>query len=271
METELRKICEIGDLQKLVAFFEEHPLFDVNAPLDPSNWTALHTASAYGHTEIVNFLLKMKDIDPNRLTESGDTAIILSIMFMGNIDTNKMLLRDSRVNDVVDKGQTILWYAVKKEDVHLIKWIIILRHKDMMDLEKRGRNWANNKEYTPIEFAEALNRNDIRDLLTRFSRDPVRCRHEVGLDLGITNAKVADLFASLIFLCDNYTSLENELPQTSNPSRFFAIAKKLPMELQMLICHRVYGSAKEIIKSTDSEPAFMALAASFSHQLQLDE
>ena len=46
--------------------------------------------------------------------------------------------------------------------------------------------------------------------------------------------------------------------------RFFAIAVKLPMDLQMVLCHRVVGSMKQNITSTDSEGAFKSLAARMS-------
>ena len=45
-----------------------------------------------------------------------------------------------------------------------------------------------------------------------------------------------------------------------NAIRFFGIAKRLPMEVQMIVCHRVVGSAKDSILSRDSEAAFKALA-----------
>ena len=45
-------------------------------------------------------------------------------------------------------------------------------------------------------------------------------------------------------------------------ARFFTIARQLPLELQMVLCYRVVGSAKEIIPGKDSEVAFKSLAKS---------
>jgi len=43
-------------------------------------------------------------------------------------------------------------------------------------------------------------------------------------------------------------------------TRFFNIARQLPLELQMVLCLRQVGSAKEIIQGKDSEVAFKELA-----------
>ena len=54
------------------------------------------------------------------------------------------------------------------------------------------------------------------------------------------------------------------LASTPNPAdaatRFFTIASKLPMELQMILCHRAVGSMKDSVLSQDSEVAFKSLA-----------
>ena len=41
--------------------------------------------------------------------------------------------------------------------------------------------------------------------------------------------------------------------------RFFAIASQLPLELQMVLCHRAFGSRKDLILIKHSEPAFKKL------------
>ena len=46
----------------------------------------------------------------------------------------------------------------------------------------------------------------------------------------------------------------------NDSERFFSIAHTLPMELQMILCHRAVGSNQEIILSQSSELAFQSLA-----------
>jgi len=49
--------------------------------------------------------------------------------------------------------------------------------------------------------------------------------------------------------------------------QFFAIISMLPMDLQMMLCHRVVNSMKQNIRLKFSEAAFKSLARilSFSH------
>jgi len=68
------------------------------------------------------------------------------------------------------------------------------------------------------------------------------------------------MFALVIFVSD-------ELPQIKETAAiqavgFFSIVRKLPLELQMVLCHRSVGSTKEIIQRRDSEVAFKSLAES---------
>ena len=47
---------------------------------------------------------------------------------------------------------------------------------------------------------------------------------------------------------------------TTPAARFFSIAKRLPLELQMMLCFRQVGSPKEIVPGKESEVAFKELA-----------
>jgi len=49
---------------------------------------------------------------------------------------------------------------------------------------------------------------------------------------------------------------------TTPAARFFSIVRRLPLELQMVLCHIVMGSPKEIIQGKESEVAFKVLARS---------
>jgi len=103
----------------------------------------------------------------------------------------------------------------------------------------------------------------------------------------------AELYAVAVFLCDGPLQIKPALasaathtPATHTPAprtpaaaairklaiaatrnhlastatRFFKIAAKLPMELQMMLCHHVVGSTKQNIHK-DSETAFKSLAS----------
>ena len=92
----------------------------------------------------------------------------------------------------------------------------------------------------------------------------MQTRHQFRVKLGLLDELAAELF---VFLCDDLLQLKPFLPTTTTETataatvRFFAIVLRLPMELQMIFCHHVVGSAKNNILSKDSEIAFKSLAA----------
>jgi len=66
------------------------------------------------------------------------------------------------------------------------------------------------------------------------------------------------MFALVVFFSDE--SLQIKETALTPAAMFFNIAKRLPLELQMVLCCRQVGSAKEIIPRKDSEAAFKSLA-----------
>jgi len=82
--------------------------------------------------------------------------------------------------------------------------------------------------------------------------------------LGLLDELAAEVFALVVFLCDDlFQPKPAALISTSNPAavlRFVVIVRRLPMELQMILCHRVVGSRKQNILHTDSEIAFKSVA-----------
>ena len=86
------------------------------------------------------------------------------------------------------------------------------------------------------------------------------------MKLGFLDEGAADHFALTIFLCDDLLQLKpvSNPAATPNPAasatRFFTITSKLPMDLQMVLCHRVVGSMRQNIFQKDSEAAFKSLA-----------
>jgi hypothetical protein len=120
------------------------------------------------------------------------------------------------------------------------------------------------RDFSAIEIARVRGDTEIVSLLERFTKNQAQIRHEIRVELAIPDALAAELFAMVIFLCDGLLKprskkarLRKNLPETL---RFFGIAQRLPMELQVILCFAVYDSGKERIPSKDSEPAFKSLA-----------
>jgi len=55
----------------------------------------------------------------------------------------------------------------------------------------------------------------------------------------------------------------SEYNRNDGAVRFFCIARKLPLELQMLLCNRVVDSSRQSVLRKHSEPAFKHLARLF--------
>ena len=108
--------------------------------------------------------------------------------------------------------------------------------------------------------------------------NPAQTRHELCVKFGVREALAAEVFALTVFLCDDllqrkpgpnpiaalrFFAIFHFLASNSTAratTRFFTIASKLPVELQMVLCHRVVGSMKPNIPHKDSKAAFKSLA-----------
>ena len=177
----------------------------------------------------------------------------------------EVLLKDPRVDITLgDRNDcSPLWYASRDGILEVIERLIA-SGRDLGDVRnKTGKNF-DSKEYTALEIAREENRTEAAALLQRFITNPAQTRHEIRAKLGMLDELAAEVFALTVFLCDDLLQLKPAAhpahPTAAATTRFFAIASKLPMELQMIICHRVVGSMKQNILHKDSEAAFKSLA-----------
>ena len=143
---------------------------------------------------------------------------------------------------------------------------LIASGRDLGDvMNKKGKYWNDGQEHTALGLARARKKTEVASSLERFMANPTQTRQEVRVKLGVLDELAADLFALTVFLCNDLLRLKSTRGNStrSNPSetrRFFLIAKRLPLELQMILCRRVVGSEKDNILSKDSEVAFKSLA-----------
>ena len=160
-----------------------------------------------------------------------------------------------------------MWKASNEGHYYVIKRLIA-SGRDLGDLNKKGKWWASKNESTAIEAARNGNRpnkTEVVSLLENFMANPIQTRYQIRVELGLRDELAAEVLALTVFLCDdllqlNSTSAAAPNSITTTASRFFVIASKLPMELQMVLCHRVVGSMKQNVLVKDSEVAFKSLA-----------
>ena len=153
------------------------------------------------------------------------------------------MLKDSRVivNEPAIDGHTPLWWAATWGNLDAIKWWIASGRE--MDLGEPG----------DVDKTDA-----IGTLLERFKDNPGVTRHALRVEIGWYDEVAAEMFALVVFVSDGLLQIRDT---ASSPpaARFFKIARKLPLELQMMLCFRQVGSDKEIIPGKESEVAFKEL------------
>ena len=164
------------------------------------------------------------------------------------------MLKDSRVkvNEPKNEGCTPLWRAAFSGFLDVIKWWIASGRE--MDFGTPG-----DVETTDaIGGAKKYGKTEVVTLLERFKENPVATRHVVRAEIGWYDEAAAEMFALVVFVSDGLLQINDSTPAPA--ARFFSIARRLPLELQMVLCHRQVGSDKEIIPGKDSEVAFKSLA-----------
>jgi len=69
-------------------------------------------------------------------------------------------------------------------------------------------------------------------------------------------------FSLVIFFTDGFLRVKSESVSAAAPGveRFLTIASQFPMELQMVLCNRLFDSARNMVLSKHSEPGFLWLA-----------
>jgi len=165
------------------------------------------------------------------------------------------MLKDSRVkvNDSDNDGITPLWVAATFGHLDIIRWWIASGRE--VDLGKPG--YVDKTDV--IGVAKNHGHLEVVTLLERFKSDPSQTRLAMRLELGWYDEAPAEIFALVVFVSDGLLQI-NDTTTPSSAARYFSIARRLRLELQMMLCHRVVGSAKEIIPGKESEVAFKSLA-----------
>jgi len=246
-----------GDSKELAELMRQDPGFKVNIDQEASGWTLLHYACRESsRSAVIPLLLAHPGIDVNVKNRYGCTPFLYACA-NGRTSCVHEMLKDSRVkvNEPSSDGRTPLWWAARYGHVDVIKlWIAFGRE---MDLGKY------------VDFTDAIaagnnhGRTAVVALLERFKNDAAKTRHAMRVDLDWHDDLAAEMFALVVFISDGLlqtkaTGVKVEAKRT----RFFNIARNLPLELQMVLCYRVVGSAKEIIPGKESEVAFKELARS---------
>ena len=242
-----------GDARKLAELIRQDPGFDVNMGVDGRGSTLLHYAcSEDSRSPVIPLLLAHPDIDVN--VKNGESTPFHKACEDGSTSCVRLLLKDSRVkvNEPDKYGRTPLGRAALYGHPDVIKWWIASGRE--MDLGK-PLEWKTDAIGVAMKFGET----EIATLLERFKSDAAKTRHSMRVELGWYDDLAAEIFALVVFVSDGLLQINDTMTNTP-ASRFFNIARQLPLELQMVLCYRLFGTTTEIIAGKESEAAFKCLA-----------
>jgi len=230
----------------------ENPDFDINWRNEQEGGcTALVRACERGHAAVVSVLLAHPSVDVNLKDRYGRSPLA-SACHLGDISCARLLLNDSRVkvNEPDFDGRIALWLATYGKYLDIIKWWIV-SGREMNLSDAMGDTIRTTWEWEKTE---------IVILLQRFEKNPVETRHAMRLELDWYSGAAAGMFALVVFVSDDLLQITATTPTPA--ARFFEIVRQLPLELQMVLCHRLVGSTMEIIPARICEEAFQSLAES---------
>jgi len=247
----MKAAVESGDAKKVAELIRQDPGFDVNKQ-DGAGRTLLHYAClGDSRSAVIPLLLAYHDIDVNLKDIYRHSPFNWACC--GRTSCFRELMKDSRVdvNEPGSYGRTPLWSAAFVGRLDIVKWWIASGRE--MDLGKPG-----DYKTDAIAVAKRRGKAEAVTLLERFKSDAAKTRHAVRVELSWYDEAAAEMFALVVFVSDGLLQVNDTT--LSPAARFFSIAAQLPLELQMVLCYRVMGSAKEIILGKESEAAFKELA-----------
>jgi len=253
-----------GDAKMLAELMRQDPGVNVNEE-DVFGKIPLHYACASGkRSAVIPLLLAHPDIDVNVKDIDGVTPFNLACL-NGLTSCVRPLLLDSRVkvNEPSNEGCTPLFWAAHAGHLDVIKWWIASgREMDLGipgDVDTTDAIGAAKKAMIYRIETERKRQTEVVTLLERFKSDAAQTRYVIRVELGLLDGVAAEMFAMVVFVSDGILQI-NDTKTTTPAARFFKIARRLPLELQMMLCFRLLGSAKEIIPGKYSEAAFKELA-----------
>jgi ankyrin repeat protein len=236
--------------------------------LDPDvNWndrvlTPLHMACLRDYEGVVSLLVRHPGINLEAEGRMGHTPIFSAMVTSpGQKHLYRalriMLRRGANVNHANRLHRTVFWLQCFHGDIDGMA--ALLAERDDVDIDARGMDRAQSRYYTPSEAAKERGHDHAVKFLASYRADPDRVRFRLKLSKEYPDARAAYLFGLVVFFSDGLLSVGGQDP-TGDVSRFFSVAQRLPMELQMILCHRVFDSSLDFVSQKLSEAAFKEIA-----------
>ena len=224
------------------AYYHKNPTMDLQKPA--KNGILLPRACAMNVAWAIDFLLHLPGIEPNAIDGRGCTALSRAAL-EDRAHLVRLLLEDPRVraNQANYPTMNPLYEAVSWGSNEIVELLM-----------------ASGKPLGPMpwEAFQDYNPPGLPALLEQYEADPLgttlRMRRKHNF-----RAPAAQLFALIVYLCDDYFRLR-PATRTTPAARFAFVASRLPMELQMRLCNLAAGFEDHTIPQADVERGFMVMA-----------
>jgi len=204
---------------------------------------------------IVELALRLPEVDVNYLGLPLNWSPLMNAVINDEARCLKLLLGDPRTKFAIawchwssGKTRDIVEFALHKERLISLQWLIALGVVDRCppDPMHPALHWAKLNPSAQL----------MRDYLKR----PIKVRHEIRLWLGIPEACAANYFALTLLFTDGFMEFRTiSYRDVTDSRRFFVIASRLPLELQMVLAWRTTGDrTRSTVLTKDFEPAIVA-------------
>jgi hypothetical protein len=161
------------------------------------------------------------------------------------------MVQDPKIvcDKAMKSGETPLWIAAERNRLPVVKWILATVNKVNIKAV-----WTGNRK-SVAEIARLKGHTAVADLITSFEVDKKTVIRRLRVELGIAAVHASELYATIVCHCDDYTKI-SPLKRKTSAARFYNIAKKIPMELQMLLANRAFQVPEDVISIRLTEQAF---------------
>jgi len=267
----MKAICsgEVAEAVKLVA----DPKTNVNYFHPQKQRTPLHQACMYCYVDIVEALLKRPDINLDLENQFGETAFFIACE-EGDWRSVRLFLQKENLafNRASRFGITPIIKACMKQCVEVLQ-ILIANERTFADLSIFERNDVMRSVFRQekVELLEILmaSRNEFKIPFSMVKMNPwphgpelmdhtasyIMNEDQLRIDLRRKWKKDADILALTLFISDGYLKIKevqsDDASSLKKATRFFKFLVKLPLEIQMLICKKIYQSNGEFYSSTE--------------------
>ena len=230
--------CQEGR-HEVVSLLLGDPRIDPNQA-DVDEATPFNSACERGHDTVVSLLLEDPRLDVNKPMESQAAPILFAAQ-NGNLSIVQRMLASAKEIDT--KRVSTLTDSAAAEHARLMVHFPKQNYETEEDLKRR-------QQHNMV----------IANMIEEYERDPITVRHRLRQTRGIREHFIGHTFALVVFFSDGFATATKATPPPV--ARFFEICVRLPLDLQMVLCNRAFGSSREIVSFRDSEPGFKCLLRS---------